>query len=341
MQKIWEVKTAEYQFELNIGKYACIFDNFVENEVQIMDDMLELFQPRSKVKDEIRVLDLSENETELTHHDFQAFKISNEKLLEEINLGAKSSLKSRIKNDFSQHLETDGYLMTINTLVNDLLQEVDSDLPLRSKRFTLDLFLKLVTIDFDDMEEKQYEIIYQQLKLILPEIGKEIKNSSRTTPIILYYYPENFLSPREQVYYKTLLDEISEEISIIVLTKSKYFLENDIYANNFLLKDKQLFTKRYIEDLEWEAPVDYSLEDLKSSLSNLFKKHIWQLETFPVISNYQDADIVLFKSIDLYVICKLLSSTGLEYKLDLDSNKLEEPVYRYVMDKYTERNVDL
>ncbi|WP_347860859.1 hypothetical protein U0355_09095 [Salimicrobium sp. PL1-032A] len=338
MHKVWDVKTENYRFELNVSNYVCIFDNFAENEVQLMDDLLEVFQPRSKVRDSVKVTDITEDEEEITHHNFQAFKVSNEKLLEEVNLGAKSSLKSRIKNEFSQHLETDGYLMTINTLVEDLLQLVDSELPLRSKRFNLDLFTKLITIDFDDMGDKKYEVIFQQLKLVLPEVVKDVKANCKTSPILLYYYPENFLSPREQLFYKEMLTEIAQEIPIILLTKSNNFLENDIYANNFLMNNRQLFTKKYLNDMEWDAPIDYSMEDIVVSLSKVFKKYIWQFETYPIISNYRDADIIVFESLDLYVTCRLLNSMGVEYELDLKPGDLEGPVYGYVMDKYRERN---
>src|SRR5699024_3082830 len=250
------------------------------------------------------------------HHSFTAFELSGELLNEEMKLGAKSLLKAKLKHDFLNHIETDGYILTINTLAHDLLDSVVEQLPVKMKDMTIDTLLKLFEIDFDLMDEEND--ILSRNKMIIDFIISYLSSKYNHALILFFSFPELYLSPKEQILMKEYLVELSEKAHIFVITNSKNFVTNDIVGNNYFSYDEQLLTDDFFDDLEWESPLPYTKTELIQSTQNIIKSHVDAFELKPSISNYKQADIISFNSIDLYVLVFILNKLGFDYELDVD-----------------------
>ncbi|GEL07763.1 hypothetical protein SHA02_11790 [Salisediminibacterium halotolerans] len=296
----------------------------------MLDLLTEYFQPRSKVKEEMRVSDLTSDQ-DLTHHQHQIFKMSNMELLEETQLGAKTLLKTRLKEDLLNELEFEGYVQTVNSLLEDLVELTSSDLPLYVKKLDAEAIIKLLGVDFGLAEDEyDYGFLFNRLTVILPVIERTILTNAKTSPIFVYYYPEHLLSPRQQVMFKEYLLQVSEKMNVLVLSKSRYFLSDELMGNNVIANGKQIITEDFLEELEWRAPVNYSIDQLKQSCTDLLKSYAMNFETFPVISNCKLADIHVFAEADLYVIIELMEEFNFEYALEINYQKLSRPVSKYV-----------
>ncbi|PSL46972.1 hypothetical protein B0H94_105125 [Salsuginibacillus halophilus] len=296
----------------------------------MLNILSDYFQPRSKIKDEVRVIDTLNNDDTVDYHDFHFFQFSNVKLLEEINLGAKSLLKQSLKEDLLNGLEFNGYVQTMNSLLNDMVQIIDSELPLYAKQLDADAIIKLLGVDFELSEDNSYDFVSKQLLAIFPVLKTAIKKQAKKTPVLVYHYPENLLSPREQVAFKAELDACAAEMKIIVLTKSRYFLADEVHGNNVIANGKQVITHSFLESLRWHAPLDYGKDELEEALTKLLKAYAMNLETVPVISNYEIADIHVFRDVDIYVLVYLLAELQFKFKLDLDYDRISAPISKYV-----------
>lgn len=335
MQMKWIVNNGKEKYQLNLASYSSLFVTESTNEDNLLRPVMEFFQPRSKVKDVVTVRDYVNDLEEITHHAFTAFELSNNKLREETLLGSKSLLKSHLKSEFSNHLETDGYILTINTLANDLLSAVNDDLPVKLKSFTIDSFIKLLEVDFSIVEsDNKTNRLLSQNKLIVQTIKKHLKMNYKNSLILFFMFPELNLSPKEQLTMKEFLLDLSNDVNLFVVTNSKHFISDELAGMNYFSYGRQLFTDEMINDLEWESPLPYSKEELLVSLSNVIKNHIDMFELIPTISNYIQSEIVIFKAIDLYVLIFILNKLKFKYQLDLNPEIIDRPVFEYVMDVY-------
>lgn len=335
MQMKWIVNNGKEKYQLNLASYSSLFVNYSTNEDNLLRPVIEFFQPRSKVKDVVTIRDYRNDLEEIIHHAFTAFELSNDKLREEFSLGTKSFLKSHLNSKLSNHIETDGYILTINTLANDLLGIINDDLPIRLKDFTIESFIKLLEIDFSLLEgERQSNRLLHQKTLIVQTIKKHIKMNYKNALILFFMFPELNLSPKEQLIMKELLIDLSNDVHLFVVTNSKHFISDEIDGMNYFSYGRQLFTDELINDLEWESPLPYSREELLTSLTNVIKNNIDMFELIPTISNYNQSEIVIFKAIDLYVLIFILNQLKLKYQLDLIPKNIDRPVFEYVIDVY-------
>ncbi|WP_027963580.1 hypothetical protein, partial [Halalkalibacillus halophilus] len=335
MQDHWKIDFEDERYDLNIANYSSLFVNYTSNETNLINVLNDYLQPRSKVKDVMHIKDVGNDYEEINHHQVVAFKLSNDLLLAEISLGAKSYTKNQIKHDLLNNIETDGYLNTINTLIEDLVEQALLEYPIRSKDFTIDTFMKMLEIDMGLVNNQGVTNNFlHQNKILLPIVKKHLEIVTKGRKIIFYMYPESYLSPKEQMELKNLLIEYSEEIPVFVVTKSPVFISTSLHGLNYFIKDKQLFTKDLIEEMEWESPLGYDSSSIEESIQFIFNKFANQFELNPIISNYKNTDIVLFKSIDLFVIVYLFMKIGFSFQLDIDEEKVDKPVYEYLLDCY-------
>ncbi|WP_163970587.1 hypothetical protein [Oceanobacillus halotolerans] len=331
----WLVKNKEGKYQLNFASYSSLFINHTTDTESFIKPVIQYFQPRNKVRGSVLINDITNDFEEVTHQRFQAFELSNQGLKDTTQLGSKSLLKSQLKNEFLNHIETDGYLLTINTLINDLIETTVKDLPVRSKDFNIDLLLKLLEVDFDLDNRKECNNTYlHQNKILLPVIKKYLSSKFKDAVILFFMFPEDYLSPREQLEMKHLLTDISNGIQVFVITKSKYFLSDNLDGSNYFIYGEQLFTNEFLEDMEWEGPLSYDRAELLKSLIRTIKNHVDVFELNPLISNYKQADIVLFQSIDLYVLIFLMKKLKFKFELDIDPKTIDTPVFDYIMDVY-------
>lgn len=69
------VKKDYEEYEINISQYSSLFVNHTTDERSLIQPIIEYFQPRSKMKNELKVIDL-ENDEELSTARFQAITFS-------------------------------------------------------------------------------------------------------------------------------------------------------------------------------------------------------------------------------------------------------------------------
>lgn len=88
------------EYELNIGQYSSLFVNYTTNERSLIQPIIDYFQPRSKVKNELNVLNTMDDYEEISSARFHAIVFTNDLLLEETKLGSKSLLKGQVSRVF-------------------------------------------------------------------------------------------------------------------------------------------------------------------------------------------------------------------------------------------------
>nr|WP_289038666.1 hypothetical protein [uncultured Allobacillus sp.] len=325
----WLISQTDKRFQLNISSYSSIFVNHSSNEQAMIGSLIQYFQPRSKVKDLVKIMDIMNDYEEVSTHSHYAHMLSNDLLLQETQLGAKTVLKSSIKSNLGNHMETEGYLLTINTLVEDLIEKTLDDLPIKYKSLNIDSLIKSLYVDLT--EQNTYTNYYlHQSKSLVEFLVNQLRKDYKKPIILIYNFPESYLSPKEQLEMKDILIGISESVKVLVITKSLIFLADEFNGLNYFLNEKQIITECLLDDLEWECPVDYEREDIKESLIRQFGQFANYFELNPTISNSRLAEINVFSSLDLYVLVNLLDRLRFQYNLDLDENKVVEPVMNYV-----------
>ncbi|QQK78956.1 hypothetical protein HUG20_02910 [Salicibibacter cibi] len=330
MNMRWNVRSENVDLNLNISNYCCIFDNHSFNEKELLDLLVGYFQPRSKVKSLVSIKEIDNHYENVTAHHYQFFSLSTVNILADTQLGSKSILKRKLRQDFLNEIEFSGYLQTINSLIEDAVQLIETDLPIEVKKLDVDGLIKLLDVNFELKESADYGVIFHQLQLLLPMITKTILKTSKVQPLVIYYYPEHMLGPRQQVQFKKILDQCADKMTFIVLTKSRYFLSKDLLSNNLIINGKQRLTNEYFEEMEWNAPLDFKKEELEHTFSKIFNTYVVNLETYPTISNYQIADIQVNRDIELYVLIDFMEEMGLEYSLDIDYSLLNPVIARFV-----------
>ncbi|MET3684353.1 hypothetical protein ABID56_002480 [Alkalibacillus flavidus] len=336
MQEKWLVNFEEQSYQLNIGTYSSLFVNYTTSESHLIDSVVNYFQPKSKVKDVMTIKDIQNDFTDVESQYMQAFQLSNEMIIEEAKIGSKSLLKQQMKHSLLNHVETDGYIQTINTLMEDLAENALPEHPISLKYFSVDAYLKMIEFNTGLMERHDDETndFLNQAKVILPILKQYLKKSVTGKKMIFYMYPELYLSPYEQKVMKELLHTIGEDIPVFVVTKSMIFLTNHIDYQNYYIYDKQIFTNDLIEELEWHSPLDYHEEELRECVGSIMTQHINMFELNPLISNYREADIIVFDSSTLYVLVYMFMKMDFPFQLDLKAENIDVPVYKYVMEMY-------
>ncbi|MGM8211180.1 hypothetical protein ACLIBH_00110 [Virgibacillus sp. W0430] len=330
MQMRWLVSNGDEKWQLNMASYSSLFIDHTTNLDLFVKPVIEYFQPRSKLKEAVSIKDINDEYEEITHHAFTAIEISNNYLKEEPALSAKSYLKAQLKTELLNHIETDGYMQTINSLVQDLITSSLDPLPIKAKNFTVDSLLKLLEVDLAFCSERTIH----QNQLLLQIIKKHLAHKHKNSLILFYMYPELYLSPKEQINMKEFLYSLSNEMHVFVITSSRFFMANEFDGCNYFNQGEQLFTNSFLDDLEWESPLPFERESLIKSLLTISQNHLDALELNPVVSNFKQADIVTFSSIDLYVIVFIMKRLKLQYILQLNEDRIEKPVLEYALDVY-------
>ena len=335
MRNIWEVREEGEEYSVKLQRYSSIFINYTSNEQKMLNNLIGYFQPRTKLKNKIKVLDKQDEFASLASQSYQIIQLSHNQIEEEIKLGNRSFLKDKVMNDIARDIEADGYLMTVNTLLEDFIDSLDIELPLKYQKINFKSLLKFLKVDVDNINEKENENYYlQQNKVLIPILMDHFKEKINTPIIIFYLFPETNLSFREQIQMKGLLTEVTKDFPVIVLTKSKIFLSDDYDGINYYNGRVQMFTEELIEELEWNSPINFTSDKLELSVLKIVKRYVDLFEINPTISNYTDADIILFDSIDLFVLTFILNRLRFKFRLDLDDANIDAPVFQYLMKNY-------
>ncbi|MFD2654669.1 hypothetical protein [Gracilibacillus thailandensis] len=321
-------------YHINISQYSSLFVNYTTDERSLIQPLIEYFQPKSKVKNELRILDIDNDYEELSTSRYHAITFTNDALLEETKLGSKSLLKGQVKHSFLNNVEADGYINNINVLLEDLVEQSISELPVRPKLLTYDSIIKLLEIDLGlNMLNETNQFMHQN-KLLLPILNRYLLNNLKQPGIVFFFYPETYLSPREQKEMYELLQIFSKTIPVFVITKSKQFLTREMSGMNYFIQSKQIFSSNFIEELEWNSPVNFDYSALQQSIMSILYRYADVFELKPELSNFEDAEVVLFRSIDLYVFSSLMYKMKYKFSLNLDGNQMYKPVYEYIMELY-------
>jgi len=323
-QIVWEVRNAEKNtVSLNIGKYTSIIDDHHEHEEEMLHDLNLYFQKRAS-KD----ITIKENVTGeiVDSKEFTAFVVDHISIDAEHQLAASGLLNKKLQRDLLNNLETEGYLNSINILMDDFLNLLEKDMPLTVKRFDHKQFLKQLTFEYDFTID--YSRLINRLTGVLPLLIDEMNKQSNNNTLLIYMYPESRLSPREQVEFSKLLKSLN--VTVIVLTDSTIFFSDDMNTINYMRFGEQVITSELVSDMYWDSPLDFSREEIKTSLLKLINNYSNKFELKPVISNYKISDIVLFDSIDIYICCYFLKRCKHEFTLDISFDQIPASLYEYL-----------
>lgn len=328
------IRKDEMEYELNINNYSSLFVNYTTDERSLIESVIDYFQPKSKKDSNVSLMDLNNDYEEIPSSRFTAITLSNDLLLNESKLGSKSFLKGKLKQDLLNNVEADGYINNINVLLEDLVEQSIPEIPVRPKLLTYDSIIKLLEVDLGTSMVNETNQIIHQNKLLLPILNRYLKENLKRPGIVFYFYPETYLSPREQKQMSKLLHMFSASMPVMVITKSKHFLADDVSGLNYFIRNKQVFNQDFIEELEWNCPLNFDYKELQESLMTILKKHIDVLEINPSLSNYTDADIILFRPIDLYVLTSIMYKMQYKFELNVNQDLILSPLYQYLVDFY-------
>ncbi|WP_317964142.1 hypothetical protein [Staphylococcus sp. NWU MK-S] len=324
---IWQIKSeAVPTINLNIGQYTAIYNEFETIEEDILELIDQYFKKRNSNKNEVSIIECSNHEL-ISNLEYESFIIDNNKIELEHSLGSTSILNKKLHRDFANHIESSGYLNSINQLLNDLLEMINyNELPLKIKSLDIKYFIKLLSFEYE--LKKDYTKLVNRIEQVLPLIVDELNRLYNNLLLLIYLYPEANLSPKEQIKLKKLL--LTLDTNIIVLTGSLHFLSEEWKYNNYIRDGKQKNTSEFLEELEWNAPLDFDKKDLEESLNRFILTYQDKLELYPIISNYQIAQIMLFNAIDIYVGISYMQHCNHKFKLKIKSELLPKSINKYL-----------
>ncbi|SUM44772.1 Uncharacterised protein [Staphylococcus petrasii] len=324
---IWQIKSELVpKVNLNIGNYTAIYNEHETIEEDLLDIINQYFKKRNSNKNEVSIIDIL-NQEPVSNLEYESIIIDNNKIEEEHALSSSSILNKKILRDYSNNIESSGYINSMNILLSDLLEIINhNNLPLKTKPFDIKQFIKLLKFEFE--LKKDYSKLITRIENILPLIVEELNIQFSNNLLLIYLYPEANLSPNEQIKLKSLLESLG--IKIIVLTGSLHFMSKEWNFNNYIRNEEQKINNAFIDKLLWHAPLNYQRKELEESLNRFILTYHDKIEVEPTISNYQISQIMLFNSIDLYVGISYLLHCNHKFKLNLKDELLSESIKKYI-----------
>ncbi|MHD0396755.1 hypothetical protein ACY2DA_02590 [Staphylococcus simulans] len=310
---------------LNTSEYTSIYNEDSTHEEFILDTLKNYFQPRNSNKDTVTITNIIDHER-VSHHQFRGFLLNHTAIENEHQLSATSMMTKKIIRELHSDMEIEGYINSINVLLDDLRDNLKGTLPLSVKSFDLKQFIKLLSFKYDYSED--YARLITRLEQVVPLVVDEMNYQAKERAFVIYLYPEAGLSIKEQIRFRKILNDLP--VSVIVLTESPYFLTESVKGLNYFIDNCQMITSSFFEDSYWNAPINVEKEQIKERFEYLFRKYCSVLEINPIISNYALADIIVFNDIDLYIIVSFLKHCNLEYHLDIDKTKLSSALSAYL-----------
>ncbi|ASJ94506.1 MAG: hypothetical protein E6157_10415 [Staphylococcus epidermidis] len=310
---------------LNTSVYTSIYNEDLTHEEYILDTLKNYFQPRNSNKDTVTITNLTDFER-VSHNQFRGFLLDHSTIENEHQLSATSMMTKKIMREMQNDLEIDGYINSINVLLDDLRDNLKGTLPLSIKSFDLKQFIKLLSFEYDYSED--YARLITRLEQVVPLVVDEMDYQAKEKSFVIYLYPEAGLSIKEQIRFRKILNNLP--VPVIVLTESPRFLSESIKGLNYFINNIQMITESFFEDSYWNAPINVEKERIKERFEYLFVKYCSVLEIKPIISNYLLADIIVFNDIDLYIIVSFLKHCNLEYQLDIDKTKISLALSTYL-----------
>ncbi|UBH15080.1 hypothetical protein [Macrococcus armenti] len=326
MDTKWEITKESTKYKLNFSSYTSIYNVQDTREEEIVQIVYDYFQPRSKSDETVKIYDQT-NDILIGNKDFQAYYFSNDILMEEFGLSASTIMNKKLSRLLSEDAEVGMYLNTVNSLLEDSLNRIQDKVPIRIDPIDYKKLLKMLKFDLNINYDTKMNYI-EKLELILPLLIEEIKISAKSEPIIIYNHPETYLSPNEQKKFREILAQ--QNVKLIVLTESSYFLSKELKGLNIYRNNKQMMCYTLLEDIYWNAPLNFEEEDIKESLEKIFRLYVSKFEITPVITNYHLGDIILFEPVDIYVCISFLQFCNYDYEFDLKLDLLPEALVKYI-----------
>lgn len=322
-QIIWEVRSPDSTVFLNVGKYTSIIDDHDEHEEELLANIDSYFQKRTNknitIKDHLTGEIIEPNE-------YISYIITHNTVDEEHKLGATGLLNKKLQRDLLNNLETEGYLNSINILMEDFLNLLEKDMPLKVKRFDHKQFIKQLTFEYDYTID--YSRLINRLFEIIPLLVDEMNTQSNNKTLLIYLYPESNLSPKEQMQLNQLLRNLN--IHVVVLTDSPIFFSEELDTINYMRFGSQVVSTDLISDMYWDSPLDYSRDSIKKSLEMVIKNYSSKFEVEPTISNHEVSEIILFNALDVYVCSYFLKECKHPFKLNLLTENLPASLNEYL-----------
>ncbi|MBJ6364520.1 hypothetical protein JF558_00935 [Staphylococcus hominis] len=310
---------------LNTSTYTSIYNEDSTHEEYILNKLKNYFQPRNSNKDTVTITNLTDYER-VSHNQFRGFLLNHSTIENEHQLSATSMMTKKIIREMQSDMEIEGYINSINVLLDDLRDNLKGTLPLSIKSFDLKQIIKLLSFKYDYSED--YARLITRLEQVVPIVVDEMNYQANEKAFIIYLYPEAGLSIKEQMRFRKILNDLS--IPVIVLTESSCFLSKNFRGLNYFINNVQMITETFLEDSYWNAPINVEKEQIEERFEYLFVKYCSVLEIKPIISNYMLADIIVFNDVDLYVIVSFLKHCNLEYQLDIDKTKISLALSTYL-----------
>ena len=125
---------------LNTSVYTSIYNEDLTHEEYILDTLKNYFQPRNSNKDTVTITNLTDFER-VSHNQFRGFLLDHSTIENEHQLSATSMMTKKIMREMQNDLEIDGYINSINVLLDDLRDNLKGTLPLSIKSFDLKQFM--------------------------------------------------------------------------------------------------------------------------------------------------------------------------------------------------------
>lgn len=310
---------------LNTSDYTSIYNEDSTHEEYILETLKNYFQPRNSNKDCVTITDLIDYER-ISNNRYRGFILNHSAIENEHQLAATSMMTKKIIRELQNDMEIEGYINSINVLLDDLRENLRGTLPLAVKSFDLKQFIKLLSFKYDYTED--YARLINRLEQVVPLVVDEMNYQAKEKAFLIYLYPEAGLSIKEQIRFRKILKDLP--VPIIVLTESAYFLSKSIKGLNYFINNVQMITETFFEDSYWNAPINIDEEKFKERFEYLFEKYCSFLEVNPTISNYNLTEIVVFDDLDLYVVIAFLKHCNLEYQLDIDQTKISSALSAYL-----------
>lgn len=184
---------------LNTSVYTSIYNEDSTHEEYILDMLKNYFQSRNSNKDIVTITDISDHER-VSHNRFRGFLLDHSTIENEHQLSSSSILTKKIVREMQSDLEIDGYINSINVLLDDLRDNLKGTLPLSIKSFDLKQFIKLLSFKYDYSED--YARLITRLEQVVPLVVDEMNYQVKEKAFVIYLYPEAGLSIKEQIRFR-------------------------------------------------------------------------------------------------------------------------------------------